>query len=60
VVERLLEPSAVFDLVRRDAVETFLHGDLRDNSFSKFAFSFVAAKLFLESEHTTANLTVAA
>jgi asparagine synthase (glutamine-hydrolysing) len=60
VVERLLAPGPVFDIVRRDAVEGFLRGDLKDNSFSKFAFSFVAAKLFLESERSAVNLTVAA
>ena len=49
VVEQLLVPGPIFDIVRRDAVEQFLRGDLKDNSFSKFAFSFVAAKLFLES-----------
>ena len=60
VVERLLAPGPVFDIVRREAVEEFLRGDLKDNSFSKFAFSFVAAKLFLESERSAASLTVAA
>ena len=60
VVERLLAPGPVFDIVRREAVEGFLRGDLKDNSFSKFAFSFVAAKLFLESERSAASLTVAA
>ena len=60
VVERLLAPGPVFDIVRREAVEDLLRGDLKDNSFSKFAFSFVAAKLFLESERSAASLTVAA
>ncbi len=50
VVERLLAPGPIFDIVRRDAVARFLEGDLTDNSFSKFAFSFVSAKLFLESD----------
>jgi len=47
--ERLLEDSPVFDLVRRDAVKAFLDHDLDDNSFSKFMFSFISSKLFLES-----------
>ena len=46
--ERLLEPSPVFDVVRREAVEEFLRGDMTDNSFSKFLFSFISAKVFLE------------
>ncbi len=46
----LLEPSPIFDIVRRDAMQELLSNDLSDNSFSKFAFSFVSAKLFLESD----------
>ena len=49
VRERLLAPGPIFELVRRDAIEALLDADLADNSFSKFAFSFVSAKLFLES-----------
>jgi len=60
VVERLLAPGAVFDIVRRDAVERFLRSDLKDNSFSKFAFSFVATKLFLETDRSAERLTAAA
>ena len=48
VRERLLAPSSIFDLVRREAMERFLDGDMHDNSFSKFLFGFVSAKLFLE------------
>ena len=47
---RLLEPSAIFEFVKRDAIERLLDSDLTDNSFSKFAFSFVSAKLFLDSD----------
>ena len=50
VVERLLAPSPIFDFVRRDAMEVFLGRDMTDNSFAKFLFSFVSAKLFLESD----------
>lgn len=60
VVERLLEPGPIFDIVCRDAVEEFLTGDLKDNSFSKFAFSFIAAKLFLEAGRNAGSLTAAA
>jgi asparagine synthase (glutamine-hydrolysing) len=44
----LLADSPIFDLVRRDAMEDFLAGDLTDNSFSKFLFSFISARVFLE------------
>jgi len=47
--ERLLSDSPIFRIVRRDAVEEFLSEDMTDNSFSKFLFSFVSAKLFLET-----------
>ena len=49
VIDRLLSPGPIFDLVRRQAIEDFLTGDMTDNSFSKFLFSFVSTKLFLES-----------
>ena len=48
--ERLLAPSPIFDLVKREALESFLDRDMTDNSLSKFLFSFVSAKLFLESD----------
>lgn len=46
--ERLLDGSPIFDLVRREAVERFLDEDMTDNSFSKFLFSFVSAKTFMD------------
>jgi asparagine synthase (glutamine-hydrolysing) len=49
VIDRLLSPGPIFELVRREAIEDFLTGDMSDNSFSKFLFSFVSAKIFLES-----------
>ena len=45
---QLLDDSPIFDLVRRDAVEQFLDADMTDNSFSKFLFSFVSAKTFMD------------
>lgn len=48
-VERLLAPGPIFDLVKRDSIERFLLNDMQDNSFSKFLFSFISAKLFLET-----------
>lgn len=50
VIDRLLAPGPIFDVVRREAFERFLAADMADNSFSKFLFSFVSAKLFLESD----------
>lgn len=52
--DRLLADSPIFDIVRRDALEEFLEGSMADNSFSKFLFSFVSAKLFLEHHRTWA------
>lgn len=46
--EWLLADSPIFDLVKRTALEDFLQGSMKDNSFSKFLFSFISAKLFLE------------
>jgi asparagine synthase (glutamine-hydrolysing) len=60
VLDRLLAPGPIFDVVRRDAVERFLSDDLKANSLSKFAFSFVAAKTFLECGRSASSLTVAA
>ena len=47
-IDQLLGPSPIYDVVRRETVEDFLRQDLTDNSFSKFLFSFVSAKTFLE------------
>ncbi|MBI4969640.1 MAG: asparagine synthase (glutamine-hydrolyzing) [Rhodospirillales bacterium] len=48
VVERLLAPGPIFDLVRRQAIEDYLRRDLEANELSKFMFSFVSAKFFLD------------
>jgi len=47
-VEFLLTDGPIFDLVRRDEIEKFLRGDMTDNSFSKFLFGFISAKVFLD------------
>ena len=47
--DRLLSDSPIFDIVDRSAIESFLDGSMESNSFSKFLFSFISAKLFLES-----------
>lgn len=45
----LLADSPVFDIVKRSAIEDFLSDDMASNSFSKFLFSFISVKLFLET-----------
>ena len=47
--EHLLSDSPIYEIIRRDAIEKMLDADMNDNSFAKFMFSFVSAKLFLES-----------
>lgn len=46
----LLGDSPIFDLVKRSAIEEFLNEDMQSNSFSKFLFSFISSKLFLEAQ----------
>lgn len=46
--ERILDDGPIFDLVKRDRIEEALRMDDMPNSFSKFLFSFVSAKLFME------------
>ena len=49
-IERLLAPGPVFDLVDRERFAKFLNKDMTDNSFSKFLFSFISARLFLDQQ----------
>lgn len=44
----ILADGPIYDLVRRDAIEDLLARTGLTNSFSKFLFSFVSAKMFLE------------
>jgi asparagine synthase (glutamine-hydrolysing) len=48
--DELLSDSPIFDIVRRDALESFLSEEMTSNSFSKFLFSFISAKFFLEAK----------
>lgn len=41
--------SPIFDYVARDRFSEFIDGDFTDNASSKFLFSFISAKCFLES-----------
>lgn len=47
---QLLDESPIFDHVRRDRIEELLHKEQLPNSESKFLFSFVTSKVFVE-EH---------
>ena len=60
VRERLLAPGLIFEIVKREAINDLLDRDLTDNSFSKFAFSFVSARLFLDSDIAQGGLEEAA
>jgi asparagine synthase (glutamine-hydrolysing) len=55
-LERLLSPSPIFDLVNYEAMEKFLTRNFQSNSFSKFLFSFISAKLFLENDLVNGDL----
>ena len=46
--DRLLCHGPIFDIVKKEKIERFLHQDMKDNSLSKNLFSFVSVKLFLE------------
>lgn len=46
--DALLDAGPIFDLVERHRLAEFLDQDMTSNSFSKFLFSFVSAKMFLE------------
>jgi asparagine synthase (glutamine-hydrolysing) len=49
-VDWLMTESPIFDHVKRESIASFLRNDMSDNSFSKFLFSFVSAKTFLEAQ----------
>jgi len=44
----VLDDSPIFEIVRKEAIEELLDKDFLPNSESKFLFSFVNSKLFLE------------
>lgn len=50
--EALLGDSPIFDFVRREAIELLLEKRPINNSYSKFLFSFLSAKLWLEQLRT--------
>jgi asparagine synthase (glutamine-hydrolysing) len=48
--DRLLAPGPIFDLIDRAKFETFLNQDMASNSLSKFLFSFISARIFLDQQ----------
>jgi len=46
--ERILDDGPIFNLVKRDRIEAAMREPDLPNSFPKFLFSFVSAKLFME------------
>ena len=49
IKERVLSDSLIFDLIKRDRIEMLLkNNNFQDNELSKFIFSFISTKLFLE------------
>ena len=48
----LLDDGPVYDIVRKDKIEALLKEDQLPNSVSKFLFSFINMKLFMENQAT--------
>ncbi|WP_420416391.1 asparagine synthase (glutamine-hydrolyzing) [Pacificispira sp.] len=48
VRDRLMQDGVFFDIVKRDRFEAFLSSDIERNSDSKFLFSLLAARMFLD------------
>ena len=44
----LLSDSPIYEIVNRRKIKDFLENNFTDNSFSKFLFSFISSKIFLE------------
>tara|TARA_Y100000816_G_C25977089_1_gene510078 strand:- start:425 stop:865 length:441 start_codon:yes stop_codon:yes gene_type:complete len=47
-IDYLLSDGPVFDIVNRQKIETLLKQDEFENSYNKFLFNFINAKIFLE------------
>ena len=48
VKDWLLDDGPIYDLVRKDKIESLIRHDELPNSVSKFLFYFLNAKMFLE------------
>lgn len=49
-IDNILSDSLIYDFVDRNKIEKFLKSDMDSNSFSKFMFSFISTKLFIDSK----------
>lgn len=50
VKSNLLDNSPIFDIIKKEKIENLLKEETLPNSFSKFLFSFINAKFFLEMQ----------
>ncbi|OEU70985.1 MAG: asparagine synthase (glutamine-hydrolyzing) [Desulfovibrio sp. S3730MH75] len=48
VREQLLDDSPIFKIIKKEKIEALLNEDHLSNSYSKFLFSFLSCKMFLE------------
>lgn len=46
----LLSDGLIYDIINKNKFEEFLCNDMTANSYSKFLFSFIATRMFLDSE----------
>ena len=44
----LLSDNPIYEVVNKTKMKVFLENNFTDNSFSKFLFSFISSKIFLE------------
>ncbi|MEK9673587.1 MAG: asparagine synthase (glutamine-hydrolyzing) [Rhodospirillaceae bacterium] len=51
--DRLLADGPIFDLVDQEKFRAFLDNDMASNSFSKFLFSFISARIFLDQQEAS-------
>ena len=47
---RLLASGPIFEIVDRERFKAFLDSDMSSNSFSKFLFSFISTRIFLDQQ----------
>ena len=53
--EEILDDSPIYNYVDKYSIEKLLKDDYYDNSISKFLFSFLSTKIFLESDLVKGN-----
>lgn len=50
--EQILDESSIYDIVKKEAIEKMMKLETMENTDSKFLFSFLGAKLFLEENRS--------